>query len=151
MAHDTRSANLSITHDPAFQPSRTNATRYRLDPANATSKPHSPHYQATRHTIRFTIYNATLTAHGSQAWQDIAQRTGQAWHSASLRNLFLYGRLDGITPLPHDAQLAQLQMRKTPLNRKTPPLCRVASSQKNSLFLPLLPYAATLTPVNKML
>jgi hypothetical protein len=36
----------------------------------------------------------------------------QAWHSVGARNLFSYGRADGITPLPHDAQLAQLQMRK---------------------------------------
>jgi hypothetical protein len=45
---------------------------------------------------------------------------------------------DGMAGVAHDAQLAQLQMRKTPLNRKTP-------------YFPLLPYAATLTPVNKML
>jgi hypothetical protein len=66
MAHDTRSANLSNSHDPAFQPSRTIATRYRLDPANATGKPHSPHYQATLYTMAH--------AHGSRL-------TGMAGHT----------------------------------------------------------------------
>ena len=43
-----------------------------------------------------------------------------------------------MTGVAHDAQLAQLQMRKTPLNRKTPPLCSAASP---------FPYAATLAYV----
>jgi hypothetical protein len=38
MAHDTDPAYLITTLDPAFQAFTTNATRYRLDPANNTSK-----------------------------------------------------------------------------------------------------------------
>jgi hypothetical protein len=37
MASNTRLAILITTLDPAFQASRTNATRYRLDPAHDTS------------------------------------------------------------------------------------------------------------------
>ncbi len=68
------------------------------------------------------------------AGHSTAHRHGAGGSKESL----FYRMADGMAGVAHDAQLAQLQMRKTPLNRKTP-------------YFPLLPYAATLTPVNKML
>ena len=135
MAHNTSPANLSNSHDPAFHPSRTNAIPSRH---TIPATPHSPHYQATRspirhdHTPRNPIHYNNATRHTTTGMaHDMTSR--QAARMAG-RNLFFYGRADGMPPLPHDARLAQLQMRKTPLPRKTPLLCSVASPQKNSLF-----------------
>jgi hypothetical protein len=78
----------------------------------------------------------------------------QAWHSVGARNLLFIGGRDGLPHLPHDAQLAQLQMRKPLLTEKycfyaVP--CLFPEKLPISLFLPLLPYAATLTPVNRIM
>jgi len=117
MAHDTRSANLSNSAKPDCHTIRHNATRStryltryrqatRCDTlANPSTLYTTPH--ATRYSVTLVLYS---TAH----------RAGRLGHGVSLRNLFSIGRRDGMTGLPHDAQLAQLQMRKTPLPRKTP-------------------------------
>jgi hypothetical protein len=87
--HKPDPANLIITLDPAFQASRTNATRYRLDPANDTGKPHdatrSTRYHVT-HTASqpatqpsgYTIYNATRSRLTAQADNSTAHRHGTA-------------------------------------------------------------------------
>jgi hypothetical protein len=119
MAHNTRSANLSNSHDPAFQPSRTNAIHsWHTIPA----MPHSPHYQATRHTIQFTIYNTTrsqLTA----LHYDMTHRAGrhrQAGRQAGGKeSLFIWEARPRHPSTPH-SPTRQLPMHKTPLPRKTP-------------------------------
>jgi hypothetical protein len=61
MASNTDPANLIIDTEHDCQRSTTNATRYRLDPANDTGKPHDP----TRSPIhRHYIQRYTLHAHG---------------------------------------------------------------------------------------
>ena len=82
MAHDTDPANLITSLNPAFQASRTNATRYRLDPANATGKPHD----ATRSPIRHYIQRHTLTTTGMA--HDMTGR--QAGRHGGKESLFIW-------------------------------------------------------------
>jgi hypothetical protein len=95
MASNTDPANLIITLDPAFHASRTNATRYRIDPANATG-------DATRsHPDGDTLTDTTTPrAHGTAWHWYIAQRTAQAGRHGGKESLFLWetGRHDRAAP-----------------------------------------------------
>jgi hypothetical protein len=127
VAHNARLANLSNSHDPAFQLFNTIATRYRqatqcdtlADPVHYIQRyaPHATSYSMTGHS----------TAHRAGIGQGV-----------SLRNLLFIGGRDGMTGVTHDAWLAQLQMRKTPLPRKTPYFPLSALFRPMQLRWPLL-------------
>jgi hypothetical protein len=76
MACIPSAAILSITHDPAFQRSRTLATRSTRYHVTHTASQPATHSQ--RHSRSgYTIYNDTHSQPATQLQRDIAQRTGR--------------------------------------------------------------------------
>ena len=163
MAHNTRQANLISKAKPDCHRSRTIAIPSRHTIPATPHSPHDPTRSPIRHDTKphnqVTLYT-TPHAHGLRP---------RLWHHTQGRHragrepkesLFIWeaGWHDRATPW---CLTRAVSMRKTPLPRKTTSLpSAVLSLEKHYFYampclsLPissLLPYAATLTSVNKML
>jgi hypothetical protein len=148
MASDTDPANLISKAKPDCQRSGTNATRSTRYHVTHTASQTMTRSQ--RHSQPATqASHDTQPASYSMAGHSTAHR--QAGPQPGKESIFYREAGRHHPPAPPCPTRAAPNAENPSSQKNTTFMQSHASSQKNSLFLPLLPYAATLTSVNKML